>query len=78
MLSMFSIILFNESNSSSNLAAVFGPIPGTPGMLSDASPVRENKSRSLCEFTPNFSITCFSSIYIFLMGSNIKILWFKS
>ena len=37
--------------------AVFSPIPGTPGTLSDASPVSPSTSMTLSGVTPNFCLT---------------------
>ena len=42
--------------------AVFSPTPGTPGMLSEVSPIRLFTSMSCLGFTPYFSTTAASSI----------------
>ncbi len=41
----------------SSPAAVFSPTPGTPGMLSILSPVRERRSATWLGGTPHFSST---------------------
>ncbi len=38
-------------------AAVFGPMPGTPGTLSDESPISDCTSMTFSGPTPNFSMT---------------------
>ncbi len=38
-------------------AAVFTPMPGTPGTLSDESPISDCTSITLSGVTPNFSNT---------------------
>ena len=63
-----------EPNSLINLEAVFGPMPGTPGMLSTLSPIKACTSVILSGPTPNFSITFASSISIFFIGSMMRLL----
>ena len=59
-------------NSFSSCAAVFGPIPGTPGTLSTESPISACASISLSGVTPNFSITSGGPIGFCLIGSSIS------
>ena len=40
-----------------SLVAVLAPTPGTPGTLSEASPIRPRTSITLSGVTPNFSRT---------------------
>ena len=42
----------NEPNCWMSAAAVFSPMPGTPGMLSEVSPFRPMKSGTLSAVTP--------------------------
>ena len=42
--------------------AVLGPIPLTPGILSELSPISALRSTTFSGFTPNFSLTDSSSI----------------
>ncbi len=42
----------SDSNSFMSEAAVFGPTPGTPGMLSQVSPVNARKSAKRSGATP--------------------------
>ncbi len=58
-------------NSVSSCAAVFGPMPGTPGTLSTESPISACASISLSGPTPNFSITSGTPIGFCLIGSSI-------
>ena len=58
-----------------NSAAVFTPIPGTPGTLSELSPARDWTSITWWGFTPNFSNTSFSPITLLFIGSNNLILF---
>ncbi len=50
--SVFFIKLFNDPNSFIKAAAIFGPIPGAPGMLSDESPASARTSPKLSDETP--------------------------
>ncbi len=50
LLSRFSIV----PNSAISSSAVFGPTPGTPGMLSEVSPISPNSSGICAGVTPNF------------------------
>ena len=52
-----------------NSAAVFTPIPGTPGTLSLVSPARAWTSITLSDLTPNFFITSSSPRNLFFIGS---------
>ena len=52
-------------------AAVFGPIPGAPGMLSTLSPIRACTSTTLSGVTPNFSNTASSPSRRSFIGSHI-------
>ena len=61
-----------------NCAAVFGPIPGTPGILSDESPDNACTSITFSGPTPNFSITFSLVISFFFKGSIIETLVSKS
>ena len=58
-------------NSPISWAAVFGPMPGTPGTLSTASPISACTSTSLSGGTPNFSITSAGPIGFCFIGSSI-------
>ena len=49
-----------EPNCFSNPAAVFGPTPGTPGMLSTLSPVKLSQSKICDGSTPLLARTCSS------------------
>ena len=53
-------------------AAFFGPMPGTPGTLSDESPIRDWTSITWCGLTPNFSRTASVRISRFFMPSYKK------
>ncbi len=53
-------------------AAFFGPMPGTPGTLSMASPISACASISFSGGTPNFSITSAGPIALYLIGSSIS------
>ena len=57
MVSAFSKSLSNEPNLLINSAAVFIPIPGTPGILSTESPANDCTSITFSGGTPNFSLT---------------------
>ena len=50
-------------------AAVFTPIPGTPGILSEESPAKDWTSITWLGLTPNFSNTSCSPRTLFFMGS---------
>ena len=52
-------------------AAVFTPIPGTPGTLSVESPASDCTSTTLSGGTPNFSITSSRPILLFFMLSSM-------
>ncbi len=49
--------------------AVFIPMPGTPGILSEESPAKDCTSITWLGLTPNFSITSFSPKTLLFMGS---------
>ena len=53
-------------------AAVFTPIPGTPGTLSLLSPARDWTSITFDASTPNLLIISSSEINLFFIGSNIR------
>ncbi len=59
-------------NSARSCAAVFGPMPGTPGTLSTELPISACTSISLSGVTPNFSITSPGPIGFCLIGSSIS------
>jgi hypothetical protein len=59
-------------NSVMSWAAVFTPMPGTPGTLSVESPASAWTSTTLSGVTPNFSSTSGSRIGFCLMGSSIS------
>ncbi len=61
-------------NSSSNCAAVFGPMPGMPGTLSVLSPVSDCRSIIFSGGTPHFSITSGIEICLSFMLSYIDTL----
>ena len=67
--SRFSIMLSRFLNSFNSFTAVFSPIPGTPGMLSEASPMSAMTSGNCDGATPNLSITSFSSVILSFMVS---------
>ena len=50
-------------------AAVFTPMPGTPGTLSVESPISDCTSMTLSGGTPNFSITSARPIFLSFMVS---------
>ena len=52
-------------------AAVFTPIPATPGTLSDESPASACTSITLSGPTPNLSRTCSGPILRFFMASSM-------
>ena len=54
-------------------AAVFTPMPGTPGTLSVESPANACTSTTLSGVTPNFSTTSSAPIGRFFMGSSMVI-----
>ena len=56
----------------SHLAAVTGPTPGTPGMLSEVSPTKASQSTIKAGGTPNFCSTPATSVTTFFMVSNIR------
>ena len=58
-------------NASSNCAAVFGPMPGTPGTLSTESPVSACRSIIFSGGTPHFSMTSGMPICRSFIGSYI-------
>ncbi len=60
--SRFSYSASSEPNWFINSAAFFGPMPGTPGTLSDESPIRLWTSTTRSGVTPNFSSTWGSRI----------------
>ena len=51
-----------------NKEAIFGPIPGAPGILSDESPAKACTSITLSGKTPNFSKTVSFVTSFFLLG----------
>ena len=53
-------------------AAVFGPMPRTPGTLSTASPINASTSPSCSGGTPNFSITAARSSRTFFIVSSMS------
>ena len=53
-------------------AAVFTPMPGTPGTLSTLSPARACTSTTLSGATPNFSNTSPGPMGLFFSGSSIR------
>ena len=55
-----------------NLVAVFGPIPGTPGTLSDESPIKAKTSPTSSGPTPNFSMTSSRFMRLSFIVSNIS------
>ena len=76
--STFEISSSTEPNSFINCDAIFGPIPGTPGTLSDESPAKAWTSTTFSGLTPNFSKTVSFVICFFFIGSIIETLFFNN
>ena len=77
-----SLVFFNkfsiELYSLINKEAIFGPIPGAPGILSDESPAKACTSITLSGKTPNFSKTVSFVTSFFFIGSIIETLSFNN
>jgi hypothetical protein len=65
----------SEPCSASHFAAVFGPTPLMPGMLSEVSPIRARYSTICAGATPNFSFTAAASSVRFFMVSSSATPW---